>query len=281
MKIQPYFKYIIIGSLFLLACTQVDVSGLDPDIFTNAGGGGGGGGNELCKDVDSSFSTKVLPLLNDKCNGTGCHGSGSSGGNLNLDDGDNIKGDGESGVIGNIKDEGAINAFSAAQSALLLKPLAAAEGGQGGTHTGGEIFANTVDPDYKTIFCWIEDGAKNDLSDSQCTFGEHVYPIFRVRGCINGNCHDSDAPRGNMNLSQGSVRLLTDNPNGTATFGDADLQPVVAAGDLTSLLLTKPSQTNGVSHGVGVDGAGSIFPNTQDPDYEKIKCWLDEGANNN
>lgn len=190
MRAKLHLKKWIGASLFLFACTQVDVSGLDPDLFTNSGNGGGST-DALCDDVDSTFSTKVLPIFASQCNNSGCHGDGSNSGGLNLDDGDNERGDGVSGVIGNIKAEGAINAFSSAQSALLLKPLSTAEGGQGGSHTGGEIFANTTDPDYETIFCWIEDGAKNDLNDSSCTFGEHVYPVFRKRGCTDGQCHDS------------------------------------------------------------------------------------------
>jgi hypothetical protein len=274
MNVQPHLKKIIGVSLFLFACTQVDVNGLDPDLFTNAGNGGGGGTNAICDDVDSTFSTKVLPIFEAKCNNSGCHGT-SSGGGLNLDSSDDTRGDGESGVIGNIKAESAINAFSAAQSALLLKPLDVAEGGSG-DHTGGVLFPNKVDPDYKTIFCWIDDGAKNDLDDSQCSFGEHVYPIFRQRGCTAGTCHDASSPAGNMNLSQGSITLLTDNPNGTATFADATEQPVITAGDVNSLILTKPAVLNGVTH-----GGGEVFDGTTDTDYQTIKCWIDEGAQNN
>lgn len=277
MNVQPHLKKIIGVSLFLFACTQVDVNGLDPDIFTNAGNGGGGGGTDaLCADLsDVKFSTDILPIFEAKCNNSGCHGT-SSGGGLNLDASDDTRGDGESGVIGNIKAEGAVNAFSAAQSPLLLKPLSTAEGGQSGSHTGGEVFANTVDPDYKKIFCWIDAGAKNDLDETQCGFGEHVYPIFRQRGCTAGTCHDASSPAGNMNLLQGSITLLTDNPNGTATFADATAQPVITAGDVNSLILTKPAQLNGVTH-----GGGEVFDGTTDTDYQTIKCWIDEGAQNN
>lgn len=276
MRAKLHLKKWIGASLFLFACTQVDVSGLDPDLFTNSGNGGGST-DALCDDVDSTFSTKVLPIFASQCNNSGCHGDGSNSGGLNLDDGDNERGDGVSGVIGNIKAEGAINAFSSAQSALLLKPLSTAEGGQGGSHTGGEIFANTTDPDYETIFCWIEDGAKNDLNDSSCTFGEHVYPVFRKRGCTDGQCHDSNSPGGNMDLSQGSLVLYTDNPNGTATFADATLTPVFTAGDANSLLLQKP--LNAISH--GPSGNTQVFSSTQDPEYQIIKCWIDENATNN
>ena len=43
MNLRPHFKKVIGITFFLFACTQVDVSGLDPDIFTNSGDGGGGG----------------------------------------------------------------------------------------------------------------------------------------------------------------------------------------------------------------------------------------------
>lgn len=257
------------------SCSQVDVSGLDPDLFTNAGGGGGT--TDICKDVDSTFSTKVLPIFASKCSGSSCHTSSGAGGGLNLDDGDDIRGDGESGVIGNIKGESEINATSAAQSLLLLKPLATAEGGQASTHTGGQIFANKIDPNYKTLFCWIDGGAKNDLSTSKCTFGEHVYPVFRKRGCTAGNCHDNSSPGGNMNLSQGSVTLLTATAgSATSTFADATLTPVVTGGDLNSLILTKPAQLNSVTH-----TGGQVFSGTSDVDYQTLKCWVSEGAQNN
>jgi len=273
MNLRPHATKLIGATLFLIACTQVDVSGLDPDVFTNAGNGGGNT-NAICDDVDSTFSTKVLPIFEAKCNNSGCHGANSEGGGLNLDTSDNRRGDGESGVIGNIKFEGAINAFTAAQSALLLKPLSTAEGGQSGTHTGGEIFANTADPDYKTVLCWVEDGAKNDLDDSQCTFGEHVYPIFRDRTC--NNCHTGATPAGNLNFNQGSVQLLTNSPAGNFNFTNSTSAPIAVAGDITSLILTKPSETNGVTH-----SGNNVFATTQDPDYQTIKCWLEEGAQNN
>lgn len=270
MKVKPHLTKIIGLSLFLFACTQVDVSGLDPDLFTNAGGGGGGNTDELCADVDATFSTKVLPIFDAKCNNSGCHGSNSEGGQLNLDSDDNRRGDGASGVIGNIKQRGALNAFSAAQSAILLKPLATAEGGQSGTHTGGEIFNNTVNEDYKTIFCWIDAGAKNDLDDSQCTFGEHVYRVFRDRGCT--DCHTSS--HATLNLTQGSDALL----NGTTkAFGTTGNEDIVIPGDTASLLLTKPLNT--VSH--GTNGDTQVFDNTQDVDYQTLKCWIDEGAQDN
>ncbi|MCC7460529.1 MAG: hypothetical protein IT286_04415 [Proteobacteria bacterium] len=271
-KLPVIISTAVIG---LYACTQVDVNGLNPSKFTNSGKGGGGT-NAVCDDVNSTFSSDVLPVFLDKCAGSGCHTGTGAGGGLNLDADDDTRGDGASGVIGNIKGEGTINAFSAAQSTLLLKPLAASEGGQSGSHTGGQVFANTADPDYKKIFCWIDAGAKNDLTDTQCGFGEHVYPIFRQRGCTAGTCHDASAPAGNMNLSQGSIVLLTDNPNGTATFADALIQPVFTAGDANSLLLTKPAQLNGVTH-----GGGEVFDGTTDTDYQTVKCWIDEGAQNN
>jgi hypothetical protein len=275
MKKSALHFGLLISTAVLFSCTQVDVSGLDPTIFTNGGNGGNGGStNALCDDVAAEFSTDVLPVFADKCAGSGCHTNEGDGGGLNLDDNDDTLGDGSSGVIGNIKSQSAINNFSAAQSALLLKPLASAEGGQSASHTGGQIFASTVDADYKKIFCWIDAGSKNDESDSECSFGEHVYPIFSNRGCT--GCHDNSAPAGGLDLSQGSIDLLT----ATGSAGFLDNTGVVIAGDTDSLILQKPLLPM-VDAGNGSHGGGAVLVNTQDPDYQKIKCWIDEGAQNN
>lgn len=261
------------------SCTQVDVSGLNPDLFTNQGNGGGNN-SALCEGVNSKFSTDVLPIFNSKCNNVGCHIGAGSGGGLNLSSTDNYLGDGESGVIGNIKSSSEISLTTPSQSQLLLKPLASAEGGGSGSHGGGEIFNSTNDADYKTILCWIDSGAVNDLDSSLCTFGEHVYPIFSPktpgpgRGCAaNTPCHGSAPYGGNMNLSQDSISLVTD--TGSQSFDDATAQTVVVPGDSsTSLLLKYPSGQ--VSH-----TGGAIFKTTTDEDYQTIKCWIDEGAKNN
>lgn len=261
------YKTSILG-LLLFSCSQVDVSGLNPDLFTNAGTGGDTSTSALCEGVSSNFSTDVLPIFTASCGGSGCHMEGETGGGLNLDPDDEKNGDGPSGVIGEVKSKGEIDAFSPAQSKLLLKPLSISEGGS--THTGGDLFASTNDADYKTIFCWIDAGATNNLSSSECTFGEHVYPIFKDRGCTASACHDSSSPAGDMNLSQGSDPLL----NAAGTSGFMDNPGVVIAGDDTSLILQKP--INAVVH-----GGGNVLGSTADPDYQKIKCWIDEGAQNN
>lgn len=262
------FHKISAVSVFLCSCSQVDVSGLNPDLFTNAGSGGETSTSALCEGVSADFSTDVLPIFTAKCGGAGCHMDGDTGGGLNLDPNDSKNGDGISGVIGAIKSEGEVDAFSVSQSNLLLKPLAIAEGGA--THTGGDLFASTNDTDYKTIFCWIDAGAKNNLSTSECTFGEHVYPIFKSRGCTASACHDATSPAGGMNLSQGSDPLL----NATGTAGFKDNTSVVVPDDDTSLILQKP--INAVAH----DG-GNVLGSTADPDYQLLKCWIDEGAQDN
>ena len=50
---------------------------------------------------------------------------------------------------------------SPATSPLLLKPLAASAGGL--VHGGGDIFADTLDTDYLTIYAWIA-GAREPAS---------------------------------------------------------------------------------------------------------------------
>lgn len=261
--------FFVIG-LVLMSCTDVDLIGLDPSKFTNNGDGGGGAYDALCEGVDSSFSTKVLPILEEKCSNGICHAEGSSSGGLNLDSDDDTLGDTPSGVIGNIKRPNGvdteINVTTAEQSPLLLKPLADSAGGQGGTHTGGTIFNNTDDPDYKTILCWIGTGTKNDLTESTCTFGEHVYPVFKARGCSETGCHDVNNPAG-LDLNQSSTDVYNGPSNGFPQNAD-----VVIPFDQSSLILKKPT-LNGVTH-----TGGSVFDGTTDSDYLLLSCWIDEGA---
>lgn len=51
--------------------------------------------------------------------------------------------------------KGFANILSAADSKLLLEPLVGAQSIVG-SHTGGDIFLSTADPNYSTIFTWID-----------------------------------------------------------------------------------------------------------------------------
>ena len=281
MKTNFLIRHAGLLFIFLSACTQVDVNGLNPDDFKN-GGDGSGTANSIvnCDGVSADFSKDVLPFFDATCSSTNCHYKGAAGGGLNLDKSDLAFEDGVSGVIGNIKTKNEINLTVPAQSNLILHTLATSEGGTGSSHTGGEIFKTTSDADYKKVYCWIAAGAKNDLTPSKCTFGENVFPIFASRGC-NG-CHNTTTHAGGWAILT-NTQMITNVPNSPYSFPSASATDsytsgpdIAAAHDDTSLILQKP--IGGLDHNNnGLNLLGSV----NDPDYKTIKCWIDEGALNN
>ncbi|MCB1197229.1 MAG: hypothetical protein KDK51_02580 [Deltaproteobacteria bacterium] len=266
---------IICSSLLLSACAQVDLFGLDPDNFSN-NNGGGPGTSLVCEDTNADFSTDIIPIFAASCT-SGCHSGATPAGDLDLDITDNIGPVTESALIGYLKElnTGIVNTGTPVSSGLLTRPLAESAGGA--SHSA-DVFADTSDPDYLAIRCWIEDNAQNDLTDSQCTFGEDVYPMFTNRGCAANNCHigTGNASGGNLSLSVGTDGL--DNTDDLI----AELQETASAtgsridldNDAQSLILTKPR--NQVTH-----SGMAVFPDANDPDYQKLLCWIEEGAQNN
>ena len=64
------------------------------------------------------------------------------------------------GDYNNLKNKSGVIVLTPGQestSLMLTKPLVG-----GGTHGGGDIFLNTMDPDYQTFLNWILDGAQNN-----------------------------------------------------------------------------------------------------------------------
>ena len=87
------------------------------------------------------------------CSASGCHSvNGGSGGAFKIY---------PNAASGSLQMEanyfaakGFVNLSSVADSKLLLEPLTGAQSIVG-SHTGGDIFPDTVDPNYMTIYAWI------------------------------------------------------------------------------------------------------------------------------
>lgn len=87
------------------------------------------------------------------CSASGCHSvNGSSGGAFKIYP--NAPDDSLEMMANFIAAKSFANLTDPASSKLLLEPLAGAQSITG-SHTGGDIFPDTSDPDYQTIFNWI------------------------------------------------------------------------------------------------------------------------------
>lgn len=104
-----------------------------------------GGGPDVHLD-QAVFVDRVVPVLDRRgCDSVACHG-GQGSGELLLSGGLDLE-----------ADFNAVAAFTTPwavdSSPLLLKPLAVAAGGV--VHGGGDIFADTLDVDYRALHEWI------------------------------------------------------------------------------------------------------------------------------
>lgn len=98
--------------------------------------------NDNCTGVPASFATNVTPIFT-QCTTVGCH--------------DTVTPVLSTNPYQNIQTAGDTNTTSPATSKTLRKPLGL------DSHGGGTIFtAGVSDPNYKTIFCWIKNGANDD-----------------------------------------------------------------------------------------------------------------------
>lgn len=102
----------------------------------------GGAFNDDCTGVSHGFATNVTPIFT-QCTTAGCH--------------DTVKPVLSTTPFDNIDAANDVDATDPINSKLLRKPLGL------DSHTGGAIFTDVNDTDYKTIFCWISvDAAANN-----------------------------------------------------------------------------------------------------------------------
>jgi hypothetical protein len=91
--------------------------------------------NDNCDGITHDFTTNIIPIFS-QCTTAGCHDTTVPVLSTN--------------PYQNIQDAGAVNTGSPSDSSLLRKPLGL------DNHSGGQIFDDTGDADYKKIFCWIK-----------------------------------------------------------------------------------------------------------------------------
>jgi hypothetical protein len=105
------------------------------------------------------FANNVNPIFNANiggktCAASGCHSVyGSSGGAFKIYPGITVVNSPEM-QANYLAAKAFSNLNSVADSKLLLEPLAGAQSIVG-SHAGGDIFPDTLDPNYVTIYAWI------------------------------------------------------------------------------------------------------------------------------
>lgn len=97
--------------------------------------------NIIITDTNVSFSQKIIPIFNQKCNMTGCHVAGHFKVDLTPEN-----------AYNDLFAKGMIDTFHPAESKLYLKLIE-----PGGSHEG-----RSSATDQALILKWIEQGAKNN-----------------------------------------------------------------------------------------------------------------------
>ncbi|HJL30916.1 MAG TPA: hypothetical protein RMI62_17680, partial [Polyangiaceae bacterium LLY-WYZ-15_(1-7)] len=142
------------------------------------------------EDADSfrRFREEVMPVLQESCAGSRCHGNSFA--DLYL-------------TCGETDEEMRWNYFTTlshvttpvSTSGLLRRPLSMLSGGV--YHEGGNVLANTEDPRYVTLRDWAQDIADrrpellvdDDPDPGLRYFANRVQPVLVRKGCMFLNCH--------------------------------------------------------------------------------------------
>ena len=109
------------------------------------------------------------------------------------------------------------------------------------------------------------------VAPTNVSFMNDVFPVFRARGCV--GCHE----KGNgIGRRLGDLTLNNDANLAYRELVEERLTRVVVAAPDSSLLLTRPLREDPADVHPNV-----TFANTLDPDYQKIRAWIAEGAKPN
>lgn len=136
-----------------------------------------------------SFVSRIQPIFRQRCAGSGCHGSPIA--DLYL-----ACGDSDEELRWNYWVTVQHLSTPASTSGLLRRPLSTFRGGV--FHEGGNVFASTEDPDYRTIRDWAEElvnrvpdaiAPPQNLSAGLRYFADRVQPVLVRKGCMFLNCH--------------------------------------------------------------------------------------------
>jgi hypothetical protein len=134
------------------------------------------------------FVDEVQPVLVERCAGSRCHGSRIADLQLSCGQDEREQRWNYAVSIRHLNEQ-------AVQSELLRRPLAVAAGGV--YHEGGDVFADTEEPDYRVIRRWAEDLASRRPDLLRFTtddpglrfFANRVKPALVRKGCMFLGCH--------------------------------------------------------------------------------------------
>ncbi len=172
---------------------------------------------------------------------------------------------------------------------ILRMPLAGAAGGFGLYHTGGEIFTNVSDSDYKELAEWVDlenESIENTpfKSEAEQFFAKNVLPVYVRNGCLSPSCHNfnhssfpADAGMETDDLyAKIEDRFSPEQVKYNRMISKGLIQSIVyLTGDVEQsrmLLKNIPIEKGGI---LQRGGNNQFFTGPEDPDYQTIKKWLE------
>jgi hypothetical protein len=210
-------------------------------------------GGVVYRRTPTSYSSTtfadLFPVLRANCSVLACHGGQNSPYLINAD----IEATYQESIL-------RVNSTIPEQTDLVRKGAAL-----GTTHTGGSVAGWRVgEPNYELLVDWIRGGMVRGFTVTGTgptkTFHDFVYPVMR-NTCGQAACHGSSA---------GGFEMSSDEQ---ASFNSV-LQRINTTTPLDSLVLTKPGEINGTTHGGGViplHGQG-------EENYNLILEWIQTGT---
>ena len=161
-------------------CTSLDAValGFDPDATPEP-------------ETFNAFTSGVESVLMNRCAGSSCHGTTVADFYLKCADGGANTRWNYYVALSHITD------IAPSRSGLLRRPLSTFRGGT--FHEGGNVIGSTEDPDYQTLFEWVNLVADNhpELLQDPSTdrglrfFANRVQPVLARKGCMFMNCHSN------------------------------------------------------------------------------------------
>ncbi len=130
-----------------------------------------------------SFQSDIAPILSERCGFGSCHGAAQS--DLYLTCGTTLEQRQHNFVVTQ-----SFVAEETDRSELLLRPLAVNAGGV--NHSGGDVWAETSDAEFKAVRAWAMQAGALTLPQESGEFeyfAGHVMPALLRRGCAMPQCH--------------------------------------------------------------------------------------------
>ncbi len=139
----------------------------------------------------NAFTSGVESALMNRCAGGNCHGTTVADFYLKCADGGANTRWNYWVALSHVTD------IAPSRSGLLRRPLSVFRGGT--FHEGGNVIGSTEDPDYQTLFDWVNLVAENhpELTQDPSTdpglryFANRVQPVLARKGCMFMNCHSN------------------------------------------------------------------------------------------